>query len=360
MKNSATEIHISDVRTFRQCRRKWGWSSALKRNLEPYITYPPFFTGRGIHEALERYYRDGVDIIAAFVDFVGAETALMKEQGALWPQEEDTLEEQITLAFGVLHHYRAWQAQDTKKYSDRNLKFLELEYPFNVPFTLPSGRNSRKLTIAGRLDGLVYNTLTDEYWIWETKTARSVQQLVDSLGNDEQSALYMYAAQKIFKHPIAGVLYNVMRKKIPVHPRILQSELLSKSAIDTTAFMYRADIAEQHPDWQEDTIQEFYGDILAKLEENETKYFIRWPVHKSSAQIKIVMDGIYATAMEMLNPKTVLYPSPNWMQCNFCNFKSPCLTMSMGGDYEVLLREEYRERIPNINEFERDKEMNDD
>lgn len=339
------EIHISDIRTFRSCRRRWEWSSNLKRNLEPYVVYPPFFTGRGIHEALEMHYKYGDDIITAFTAFVTVERAMMDEQGTLWPQEENVFEEQVALAFNVLQHYKAWQTEDTKKYSDRNLKFLELEYPFNVPLVLPSGYTSRKLRIAGRFDGLVYNELTEEYWIWETKTTRSISELINTLGNDEQSALYLYAAQKVFKRPIAGVLYNMLRKKTPVHPRVLQSGLLSKAAIDTTSFMYYADIQSEYPDWSDDTIREFFGDILLSLAENEQKYFMRWPVYKSPLQIRNVMDGVYATAQEMLNPRIALYPAPGWLSCNFCLFKSPCLTRDMGGDYEVLLKEEYRSRV---------------
>lgn len=353
MKPQIPRIHISDVRSFRQCRRRWEWSSGLKRNLEPYVVYPPFFTGRAIHTALEHHYRDGEDILAALTNFVVTERDAMSEQGTLWPQEETTFEEQVMLAFDMLGHYRAWQAQDTKKYSDRNLKFLELEYPFDVPYVTDAGGTSRKFRIAGRFDGFVYNTLTEEYWIWETKTSRSISELIGTLGNDEQSALYMYAAQKTFKKPITGVLYNVIRKKSPAHPRVLQNGLLSKAAIDTTSFCYRQDVQEQYPDWDEDTVTEYFGDILASLEENEQKYFMRWPVYKTPLQIRNVMNGVYATAVEMLNPKTVLYPAPNWLQCNFCHFKSPCLTRDMGGDYEVLLKEEYRERTDVI-EVERE------
>jgi hypothetical protein len=346
------EIHISDIRTFRTCRRRWEWSSGLKRNLEPYVVYPPFFTGRGIHEALEMHYRDGEDIIAAFTNFVTVERALMESQGTLWPQEENTFEDQVSLSFNILAHYRAWQAQDDKKYSDKNLEFIKLEYPFNVPLVLPSGHTTVRLRIAGRFDGLVYNRLTQEYWIWETKSTRSASELINTLSNDEQSALYLYAAQKVFKKPIAGVLYNILRKKVPVHPRLLQNGLLSKAAIDTTAFMYLADIKAQYPDWSDETIQEFFGDILASLAENEQKYFLRWPVYKSPLQIRNVMDGVYATAKEMLNPRTVLYPAPGFMSCNFCLFKSPCLTRDMGGDYEVLLNEEYRTRVQQETETE--------
>lgn len=342
------EIHISDVRTFRQCRRRWEWSSGLKRNLEPYVTYAPFFTGRGIHESLEKHYQAGEDIIQAFVDFVARERLLMSEQGTLWPQEETTFEEQVTLAFNMLQHYKAWQQNDTKKYSDRNLEFLELEYPFNVEAPYPN----QAYRIAGRFDGLVYNKLTDEYWIWETKTTRSVSELMGSLTNDEQSALYMYAARQVFDVPITGVLYNIIRKKAPAHPRMLQSGLLSKAAIDATRYSYLADIKEAYPTWDDDTIEEYFGDILASLDENEQKYFIRWPIYKSDLQIRNVMEGVHATALEMLNPETPLYPAPGWLMCNFCLFKSPCHTKDIGGDYELLLDEEYRTRIAHGAEIE--------
>lgn len=345
MKTTLPEIHISDVRTFRQCRRKWEWSSPLRRNLEPYIVYPPFFTGRAIHSALEMHYRDGVDLVKAFEDFVTREEQVMKEQGELWPQEANTFEEQTVLAYNMLQHYSMWQQSDTKKYSDKNLKFIHLEYPFEVPLTLPSGRPSRRMRIGGRFDGLVYNTLTDEYWIWETKTTRSITELTGSLGNDEQSALYLYAAQKVFRKPIAGVLYNIIRKKEPTQPRVLQNGLLSKMAIDTTTFHYLNCIKEHHPDWSMETIQEFYGDMLLSLEPNEYKYFLRWPVYKSAVEIQNVMEGVLQTGLEMINPKTPLYPAPSWLACNFCHFKGPCLAKNMGGDYEVLLKEEYRERV---------------
>jgi len=345
MKTNIPEIHISDVRTFRQCRRKWEWSSPLKLNLEPYVVYPPFYTGRAIHQALEKHYLNGQDLIEAFEDYVRDEEKLMEEQGTLWPQEADTLEEQTVLAYNMLQHYQAWQHFDDKKYSDKNLKFLEMEYPFVVNMPTTKGGTSRTMRVAGRFDGLVYNTLTEEYYIWETKTTRSVSELTNSLSNDEQSALYLYAARKTFKVPIVGVLYNVLRKKAPTKPRVLQNGLLSKAQIDTTPFHYYSCVKEICPDWEPETVMEFYGDMIMSLQENEYKYFLRYPIYKSDAEVRNVMEGVFHTAKEMLNPRTVAYPAPGWLACNFCHFKGPCLAKNMGQDYEILLSEEYRSRI---------------
>lgn len=53
-------IHTSDRGTFKQCRRRWNWSSPTRLNLVPkpsvYGLYVPFWFGTGIHHALERFY----------------------------------------------------------------------------------------------------------------------------------------------------------------------------------------------------------------------------------------------------------------------------------------------------------------
>lgn len=341
------EIHISDIRTFRTCRRKWGWSSMLKRGLEPYITYAPFFTGRAIHESLEDYHGGKLGLLEAFDAYIERESKAMEDQGDLWPEEQTVLDEQIELARALLNHYLLWQANSDHRYADKNYDYLELEYSWKSPGLIPNTNNDTvKFIFAGKFDGLVYNRVTDEYWLWETKTTRSIPQMLNTLTTDEQSALYLYAARRIFDVPISGVMYNMLRKKAPVRPKSLRTGLLSKSKnIDTTSFYYKQCVLDEFPDWSDETVDEFYGDILEALVPNEYKYFLRYPIYKSGAEIRHTIDGLYWTALEMISPDTKIYPSPGWMTCTFCNFKSPCLAMNAGSDYEVLLQEEYRKRI---------------
>lgn len=53
-------LHTSDRATFKQCRRRWHWSSPAQMNLvqkvSVYGIYPPFWFGTGIHYALQHYY----------------------------------------------------------------------------------------------------------------------------------------------------------------------------------------------------------------------------------------------------------------------------------------------------------------
>lgn len=52
----AIVIRTSDRIAFKQCRRKWGWSSHLKRNLGSKYLATPLWFGSGIHYALEDYH----------------------------------------------------------------------------------------------------------------------------------------------------------------------------------------------------------------------------------------------------------------------------------------------------------------
>lgn len=339
-------IHISDIRTFRSCRRKWDWSSALGRNLEPTVPYIPFFTGRAIHHCLEMYYGPKhIPLDKSLDQFLSDEKSEIDKIGALWPSEETSFAEQIDMMRGLLFHYKLWVEHDHKMYSDENLEFIALEEEFDVPMLLPSGRPTKKMRLGGRFDGVVKHIPTGEYFIWECKTTRSISELINSLANDEQCGAYMYAASKMLGVPIKGVLYNMMRKKVPTKPALLQDGMLSHSTkTDCTAFFFVQCIHELYPDWSTDTIQGFYGPLLEVLRDKEQAFFMRFPIYRTPYEIDGLMKNIYYTGLEMINPRTVRYPAPGWLNCTMCHFRSPCITMNAGGEYEVLLREEFQNR----------------
>jgi len=334
------EIHISDVRTFRACRRRWDWASGMRQNLERIIPYAPFFTGKAIHAALEFHYQDSTTFESTLDKYLEREWANVESLGTLWPAEINVLEEQIDLIYKLLNHYRLWVAWDTRNYSDANLEFLHMEYPFEVEMPGLDG-----VKVGGRFDGIVKHRKTDKIWVFETKTARSIQQLIATLTLDEQCTLYTWAAKQAFGEDVEGVLYNVLRKKAPATPSYLQSGLFSKNkAIDTTHLHFRSCIQEDFPGWFEETIEEEYGEVLQALVPNEQKFFMRFPVKRSEVEIEMMLQGLRSTAVEMLNPQISIYPAPSFMTCNFCTFKSPCIAMNQGSNYKVLLDAEFQPR----------------
>jgi len=337
------ELHISDIRSFKSCRRKWNFSSPLRRGLESNTPYAPFLTGRAIHHAIEMYYGSGQLLLDALGEFFENE---IKEMGTLWPAEEEMVQEQIELSSGILEHYGQWLGRDAGRLDDKNLEFIALETEFSVPLRNPKGRKSNKIRLAGRFDGLVRIIDEDTYWIWENKTARSITELERSLANDEQCGAYMYAAQEIFDVPITGVLYNILRKKVPTYPRALNDGLLSRAkSIDTTVWAYAKAIRTHHPDWEQDTMWDFYGEVLEHLDMKGNTFFARLPVYRTPSEIQELVLNIWYVGLEMTRASTRLYPSPSWLNCNFCTFKSVCLAMNAGADYEFILSEEFRKRV---------------
>ncbi len=344
------EIHISDLRSFKQCRRKWGWASPLRGNMEPNIPYAPFFSGRAVHHALEMYYGpEHISFDESLPKFFEHERELMEAEGRLWPSELAVVDEQIALVTGIIKHYAVWVKALEGRYSDDNLEFISLETPFSVPLFTPSGRKARKIFLAGRFDGLVRLKDDGSYWIWETKTARSIAELQRSLVNDEQAGAYLWAAQQIFKVPVVGVLYNILRKKTPTSPSLLRDGMLSQNRqIDTTAEHYLMAIKETHPDWDWGLINQYYGDMLSFLISKGNSFFSRTPVYRTRVEIDALAENIYHAAMEMVNEKTPLYPTPSWLNCGFCQFRSACLMMNAGGDVDFLLQSEFRQRGPSV------------
>lgn len=341
------EIHVSDLRSFKQCRRKWNWSSMLRMGLEPQRPYAPFFTGRAVHHCLEHYYSNKhVPFEKSLEQFLDIELKHMQESGALWQAERETIDEQIELIRGITSHYKQWVSYtaDTP-WGDNNLEFIAMEVKFHVPLYSPTGGRSSKVDLGGRFDGLVRRKDNGTYWIWEAKTTRSINELERSLVNDEQAGAYMLAAEQMFNVKVSGVLYNIMRKKIPSKPSVLQNGTLSKNkSIDTTAYAYMDAAVKQHPDWTKQQILIEYEEILDILLNKGNDFFRRVGIYRTANELKQIQKDLWSVGLEMTRSNVAIYPSPSWMNCNFCHFRAPCLAMNAGSDVDLILAQEYQPR----------------
>lgn len=353
-------IHISDLKSFIECRRKWDWSSLMRQGLERVAPYAPFFTGRAVHWCLQQYYETQLSPSGVLDRFIDKETEAMKEAGELWSKEQEVVDEQIELLRGMLAHYELWAPRQKGHFADENLNFISLETEFSVPLRNPiTKRASPKVFLEGRFDGLVQRKDNGSFWLWETKTARSIDVLAESLFNDFQAGAYLIAAQELFGVQVSGVLYNILRKKIPTRPRVLQSGMLSVAQnIDTTAEVYMQAIRENHPEWfppedaplgsvpDSDSIMAAYGDTLQRLMNEGKPYFARLPVRRTQTELGNLADEIHYIALQMANPKSRITANGAALfnVCTRCQFRAPCLAMNAGADYEYILGSEYRPR----------------
>ena len=341
-------IHISDVRSFKQCRRKWSFSSPLRMNLESIIPYAPFFSGRAIHHCLEMYYEHGTPLDESLAEYLEQEEKSMAEAGDLWPQEKSMFAEQIYLLGGMLKHYNQWISRDKTRWADDQLEVIAMETEFQVPLTNPlTGEDSEDLFLEGRFDGIVQRKDDGSLWLWEVKTTRSIKELSDSLRLDEQAGAYLLAAQKLYGKPFAGVLYTMLRKKAPTRPDKLQNGMLSKKkSLDTSSYAYAEAIRSHHEESSDEYLLEHYGTMLRHYSEKNTSFFLRVPVYRTQQELSLLEADLWHVATDMTNLDVPLYPSPNWLSCKFCFFRAPCELMNSGNSPKLTLEASYRERQP--------------
>jgi len=252
-------IHTSDRETFKQCRRKWDWSSPSRRNLirkvNIYGVIMPLWFGTGIHYCLQKFYdpalsEDPEKMFEAWFDvewngglvhfneldyFADREPepafhdptrssvvdehtgrvlpAIWKVRGLqeLLPEiDYEAFEEHKALGINMMRYY--------KDYAQRNDNFrvVASEHTFSVPIHDDEGRiikvvdtrvmpdwwegdpnEPKEVHARGRNDTIVQDLDSGQYGILEHKTsARIDEDYFRHLDLDEQCTTYLWAAEQ--------------------------------------------------------------------------------------------------------------------------------------------------------------------
>jgi len=333
-------VHISDMQAYKSCRRAWNWSSSLRGNLEPIEKYAPFFIGTLVHHALEYWYRLELRPFHSIHEYLVEQGITEFGDSLATPQNyinqlPTQMQQQVHEAIAYAEHYIAWQQHDNTWLADREFDFIEPEQSFSrVLF-----KNSRKqINHDGRFDGVVQHRQNKKHYLWELKTTRSITEREKQLLFDSQADTYTIAVQDILGQPIAGIVYTLIRKKIPEQPIILKNGMLSQNtSIDTTPELYLAAIKAHHGiDATKEFITTNYQSILNALVIQPNKFFRRVVVNRSQAELRRANDEFLTVAKEMINPATPIYATDG-PHCNYCLFRTPCDAMRKGLDYQAIL-----------------------
>src|SRR5690606_30397833 len=168
----------------------------------------------GIHRALEAYYGRGEDPAEFWKAWSEKEFQRMsQEQGGMFREEEEIYLEQRELGISILSNYLQFAKQND------NFEALMTEQQFEVPIRHPVDGTPVGLLV-GTFDGIVRTP--DGLWLLEHKTSadRWSEDSVDP-GYLDQVIGYMYAGQLVFGQPLDGVLFNILRKKVPRVPPLV-------------------------------------------------------------------------------------------------------------------------------------------
>lgn len=287
-KHDIIPIHASDRGTFKKCRRRWDWSSPMRRNLVPEVSMTgvvlPLWFGSGIHWALRHYYdptlqRDPVEVFKTWWqiqwhggvidedwletvydrspreiqivpaakdpeglwDDAGEEVTAYKVRGLkdlLADPEIDAFEEHRELGVGMLNYYKGYAEEFD------NFTVLMAEHTFSVPILNPHGDtmmridprdgNFKEVHLRGTQDAVVQDDETEKYGVLEHKTAAKIdEEYFLKLDKDPQVTTYMYAAEREAKmhdlpyKKIDFTIYNAIRKAFPRPPTMVRGGVFS-------------------------------------------------------------------------------------------------------------------------------------
>ena len=393
-------IHASDISSFRRCRRYWSWSSPtrsnLRRRVELYGIYIPFWFGNGIHYALEKFYdpvlkRDPVETFQSWF-------ALQWEGGQIWEDEVELsydlnpvvlggelgignlkgrgIEYQVRglrdllpspdeeeflgyrdLGVGMMSFY--------KDYAEREDDFecIAAESQFSIPLGFEavdqreqSLNYNKKLEVhlRGKRDAILYfpdrKDPARQHVVHDYKTASVIgEDYFLKLENDPQASTYVFASVReaeLNDLPWTGiqeVLFTALRKVFPKPPTITTRGYpsLDRQNESATAQMFEKCIRDL------DLVEWFHSNEKAQgyyeylLSEGDKVFIQRDYIPRNKYEVKATGEEITAIAKEMLSdPFIYKHPSGD-RYCTRCQFRAPCLAKDDGSDWQQMLKDGY-------------------
>ena len=345
MRSRVKEIHITDMQTFLQCRRRWNWSSQMRMGLQRAFMPAPLFLGQGAHRGLDAYYKSDCDVDAA-LEHVGKWVEEQKRKlhefsDVYYNLEIESIDESHQLIRAMIAHYALWAPTIDAAY-----EMVSTEQKYSVPIFYESKRVVSPLRLAGRIDGVVRSKANGKLYLLEFKTTRSLYS-IDWVFNSIQGTAYTWAATKLFGEPIGGVLYRMLRKKAPANPRVLKNGTFSNAKSQDTSFAWMKYALEQVA-LQKGTDPRILWtqcrELLLHLRSEPNKFFTERMVTKTGPVLADLLRALRSVGRMMADPDVPIFTSPPWNYCNTCPFRDPCDLQDAGGDYKGVLEAEYAPR----------------
>lgn len=177
-------LSTTEREEFKECRRRWDFSSLSRQGLEPNKPAIALWFGTGIHKCLEALYNyrieqasqeegsacDPIDmehtvVAEAWQAWYDSEIErLEKSQGNLWDEQKAQFEQTKELGSCMLHGYVDWSCVKdcTENMGFKEILFTEREFeipvpgPDGLPYRFLDARgNPWEIWLVGRLDMLV-------------------------------------------------------------------------------------------------------------------------------------------------------------------------------------------------------------
>lgn len=305
------KIDVSEVKTYRTCRRQWKLSSRNAFHLRPIVTDSRFTLGTIFHESLHQMYMGvPLDKIMQFV------------------RKEISQDSEAALLAMVPGYYREVLPSDLDRY-----QVLDIEHHFSfVPQDPDTGEVlDPDIEICGSIDMIVLDTAENAIYGFEHKTCKNFR---DSafMWMDEQPRVYTCALQ-LYIEEYNAKKYQEWRNRAEKY----EKDHLGEKYVDVEPMPESATLGGIYINEVKKLLRGFqYHRTLCRYPGDDLKNFMR------------AFFGTCCACHKSVEKNDPAYPSPSYFGCSMCDFKTICETyMYSTLDKKIVLeefKEEFKER----------------
>jgi RecB family exonuclease len=317
----------SMVKAFRRCPRQAMYKYVDR--LKPKALSKPLKRGTWIHALLETHYKGG--------DWRDTHKKLSEQFYRLFVEEQEALGDLPREIRRLMQSY-FWHYRD-----DADWKVLETE--FTIETELFPGTIYR-----GRVDNLVETPYG--LYVVDHKSHRTLPDLSDQL-LDPQSVLYVWAARRLGM-PVKGFIWNYIKTDPPKQLRFKKDgNLYAKQGATDYPTAYRSLMArgidprdEENEKWvaylKPLQNQRYRPDSTLQL----SPFFRRDTLEKDDAMIERAVKEVIHTVKRMqkypFDKRDYVERVVNRDCKYFCSYRSICTSDLMGGNSELIARQQFR------------------
>lgn len=331
------DISVTERQIFQRCPRQWGFTSFNQEALTRIDTVPQQFSiGTALHLAFSAHVTglDPREVVQAWL--LGEEARILGRYAYEDQELAAKLLEARELALDMIQHYYDFWGWNNPL-AKQGLTYLAAEIPLRAPIPGTDGY------LVGTLDGVAIDE-SGQPFIIEHKTY-SQQPDRERMDLNDQMTAYMWLFWQVFGVVPGGVIYDGVRKKRPVVPKLTMRGDMSRQRISTTRAVYLRALLDNGLDPDD------YVATLAELEEadnqEQTSFFTRWLIEipkRSLVSFGTYLPRQYQLMSEAndtltLHPEDrarILYPIMPWQSCWDCNFVALCRAVQFQEDYEYI------------------------
>lgn len=288
------KVDVSEIKTYKSCRRQWQLTSRNMFHLRPMVTPSHFALGTIFHESLHMMYMGSpLDTVMKFV------------------RQEISQDSEAALLAMVPGYYKNVLPGDLDRY-----QVLDIEHHFDfVPADLETGEVlDEDLHVCGSIDMIVLDPEENAIYGFEHKTCKNFR---DSsfMWMDEQPRVYTYALMLYVDE------YNQkqMNKWLAECDRDEDHPPMPKEV--TLGGIYINEVKKLLRDFK-------YQRTLCKYPKDDLCNFMR------------AFFGTCCACHNSVIGNDPSYPSPSYFGCSMCDYKTICETYMYGTlDKDTVLNE---------------------